>query len=341
VKILLTGGTGFLGPHVLERLLARGPEVHVRCLVRGGSSRARIDEVLVRRPAAVEVIAGALTSPDAAAALLDGVDVVYHVAAALKGQPADMFLNTVVATKNLCEAAVSRPGRRPPRVVLVSSFSVYGVADLPRGIVLDETTPVETQPRRRDLYAQCKLRQEQVAWSYHRERQLPLTVLRPGVIYGPRGGALSSRVGLRMPGIFLFMGNDNLLPLSYVENCAEAIVHVGQSAAGTGEIFNVLDDELLTCRAFYERYRREVEPLRTLPLPYPVLRLASTLVERYHVHSRGQLPAVLTPYKVAAMWKGTRFSNAKLRATGWAPTVPTEEGVRRTFAYLSQERGPE
>ena len=203
--------------------------------------------------------------------------------------------------------------------MLVSSFSVYGVAELPRGIVLDETTPVETQPRRRDLYAQCKLRQEQLAWSYHRERQLPLTVLRPGVIYGPRGGALSSRVGLRMPGVFLFMGNDNLLPLSYVENCAEAIVHVGQSASGAGEIFNVLDDELMTCRAFYDRYRREVEPLRTLPLPYPLLKAASALVARYHDYSRGQLPAVLTPYKVAAMWKGTRFSNAKLKGTGWTP----------------------
>jgi nucleoside-diphosphate-sugar epimerase len=334
VKVLLTGGTGFLGPHVLDSLLAR--RVDVRCLVRAGSSRARVDEVLARRPGTVEVVNGALTSPEAAAALLDGVDVVYHVAAALKGQPADMFLNTVVASKNLFEAAVSRPGRRVPRIVLVSSFSVYGVAELPRGIVLDETTPVETQPRRRDLYAQCKLRQEQLAWSYHRERQLPLTVLRPGVIYGPRGGALSSRVGLRMPGVFLFMGNDNLLPLSYVENCAEAIVHVGQSAAGAGEIFNVLDDELMTCRVFYDRYRREVEPLRTLPLPYPLLKAASALVLRYHDYSRGQLPAVLTPYKVAAMWKGTRFSNAKLKGTGWTPTVPTDEGVRRTFAYLAQ-----
>jgi nucleoside-diphosphate-sugar epimerase len=263
------------------------------------------------------------------------VDVVYHVAAALKGQPADMFLNTVVATKNLLEAVARQP--RPPRVVLVSSFSVYGCAELPKGIVLDETTPLETQPQRRDLYAQCKLRQEQLAWDYHRGRQVPLTVLRPGVIYGPRGGALSSRIGLRMPGVFLFMGNDNLLPLSYVENCAEAIVHVGQSAGGAGELYNVLDDELMTCRAFYDRYRREVEPLRTLPLPYPVLKAASALVARYHSYSRGQLPAVLTPYKVAAMWKGTRFSNAKLKSTGWTPRVSTEEGVRRTFAYLRAE----
>jgi nucleoside-diphosphate-sugar epimerase len=335
MKVLLTGGTGFLGPHVLDRLLARGADV--RCLVRAGSSRARVDEVLVSRGGPVEVVAGSLTSPEAAAALVTGVDVVYHVAAALKGQPADMFLNTVVATKNLLEATARQP--RPPRVVLVSSFSVYGCADLPKGIVLDETTPVETQPQRRDLYAQCKLRQEQLAWDYHRQRQVPLTVLRPGVIYGPRGGALSSRIGLRMPGVFLFMGNDNLLPLSYVANCAEAIVHVGEAAAGAGELYNVLDDELMTCRAFYDRYRREVEPLRTLPLPYPVLKAASALVARYNSYSRGQLPAVLTPYKVAAMWKGTRFSNARLRSTGWTPRISTEEGVRRTFAYLKSEAG--
>ena len=116
MKILLTGGTGFLGPHVLDHLLASG-ETDVRCLVRAGSSRARIDEVLRKRNATVEVAAGSLASVQAAAKLVEGVDVVYHVAAALKGQPADMFANTVVASKNLLEGVVlqGRPIRDRPR----------------------------------------------------------------------------------------------------------------------------------------------------------------------------------------------------------------------------------
>jgi nucleoside-diphosphate-sugar epimerase len=331
MKILLTGGTGFLGPHVLDHLLASG-ETDVRCLVRAGSSRARIDEVLRKRNATVEVVAGSLASVQAAAKLVEGVDVVYHVAAALKGQPADMFANTVVSSKNLLEGVVLQG--RPIKIVLVSSFSVYGAGDLPRGSVVDESTPLESRPEKRDLYAQCKLRQEQLFWEYHRQKAVPLTVLRPGVIYGPRGSALSSRIGLRMPGIFLFFGGDNLLPLSYVENCAEAIVHAGRNAPGNGEVYNVLDDELMSCREFFRRYRREVERLRSITLPYPLLKAASALVERYHRYSRGQLPAVLTPYKVAAIWKGTTFNNQKLKALGWRPTVSTEEGIRRTFDDL-------
>ena len=331
MKILLTGGTGFLGPHVLDHLLASG-ETDVRCLVRAGSSRARIDEVLRKRNATVEVVAGSLASVQAAAKLVEGVDVVYHVAAALKGQPADMFANTVVASKNLLEGIVLQG--RPIKTVLVSSFSVYGAGDLPRGSVLNEATPLESRPEKRDLYAQCKLRQEQLFWEYHRQKGVPLTVLRPGVIYGPRGSALSSRIGLNMPGIFLFFGGDNLLPLSYVENCAEAIVLAGRNAPGNGEVYNVLDDELMSCREFFRRYRREVERLRSITLPYPLLKAASALVERYHIYSRGQLPAVLTPYKVAAMWKGTTFDNQKLKALGWRPTVSTEEGIRRTFDDL-------
>ena len=77
----------------------------------------RIDEVLRKRNATVEVVAGSLASVQAAAKLVEGVDVVYHVAAALKGQPADMFANTVVASKNLLEGMVrqGRPIQDRPR----------------------------------------------------------------------------------------------------------------------------------------------------------------------------------------------------------------------------------
>src|SRR5690606_2783769 len=103
----------------------------------------------------------------------------------------------------------------------VSSFSVYGIADQPRGVLVDETTPLETQPMRRDPYSQVKLRQEQLFWDYARAHGLSLAVLRPGVIYGPGGGAMSSRVGLNLPGVFLYLGGRNVLPLTYVDNCAE------------------------------------------------------------------------------------------------------------------------
>jgi nucleoside-diphosphate-sugar epimerase len=331
MKVLVTGSNGFLGSALVDKLLAHG-ERDVRCLVRPASDRARLEEIAKRRGVALDIVVGSLGSKEAAAKVVDGVDVVYHVAAAMSGAPADMFLNTVVASKNLLEALVQTG--RSPKVVLISSFGVYGVADLPRGHVLDENTPLEAHPEKRDLYSQSKLRQEKLFWEYQARYRFPLTVLRPGVIYGPGGNAFSSRVGMNLFGVFLHLGGDNLLPLSYVENCAEAIAVAGRSPAASGQVYNVHDDDLPTCSAYLARYKREVRPVRSLRIPYVALTGISKLVEGYHATSKGQLPAIFTPYKTATSWKGTRFDNGKIKALGWRQLVPTDEGIRRAFAHL-------
>jgi nucleoside-diphosphate-sugar epimerase len=332
VKVLVTGSTGFLGGALVERLLARG-EKDIRCLVRSGSDRSRLEDLARRYPdAKVDVFVGSLSSKDSAAKAIEGVGVVYHLAASLLGAAADIFLNTVVASKNLLEAIVS--AGRPIKVVLVSSFGVYGVADLPRGHVVDENTPLEPHPERRDLYSQAKLRQEKLFREYQSRHGFPLVVLRPGVIYGPRGSRISARVGLDLMGMFLYLGGDNMLPLTYVDNCAEAIAVAGQSDAANGQTYNVVDDDLPTCRQYLDRYRREVKPLRVVPIPYPAMRALSVVVQRYHAFSKGQLPAIFTPYKTATSWKGNRFENAKLKGLGWRPLVSTNEGVQRAFDWF-------
>jgi nucleoside-diphosphate-sugar epimerase len=331
MKVLVTGATGFLGGSVVERLLAHG-ERDVRVIARPGSRRDRIEASAVQHPEArVEFVAANLVSRADAMRVAADVDVVYHLAASMKGAPADMFLNTVVGTKYLLEALATRC---QARLVLVSSFSVYGVATLARGALVDEHTPLEPHPERRDVYAQAKLRQESLCRENVGTSIRELVVLRPGVIYGEGGGKLSSRVGLDLFGIFLELGGKNLLPLSYVENCAEAVVVAGRSPEAAGQTYNVLDDELLTCAAYLAAYKKQVRALRTLSLPYPALSALAKLLEKYHRWSKGQLPAVFTPYKVAATWGGNTFDNRKLKGIGWKQLVSTEEGMRRTFAWL-------
>lgn len=334
MKVLVTGSSGFLGGALVERLLAHG-ETDLRCFVRAGSKQGRLDALSKQHPEAkLERFTGTLSSRESAEKALEGVDVVYHLAASLAGAPADIFLNTVVASKNLLEA-VARSGR-PIKIVLVSSFGVYGVAELPRGHVVDEGTPLETHPERRDLYSQAKLRQEKLFWEYREKYHFPLVVLRPGVIYGPRGSAFSARVGLSLFGIFLHLGGDNVLPLSYVDNCAEAIVIAGQSSASEGQIYNVHDDDLPTCSTYLAAYKKSVKPIRSLRVPYFALQAGSKLVARYHAYSKGQLPAIFTPYKTATTWKGNHFDNNKIKRLGWKQIVPTAEGMRRTFEWLSE-----
>jgi len=83
-----------------------------------------------------------------------------------------------------------------------------------------------------------------------------------------------------------------------------------------------------------------VKPLKTIPVPYSVLQWGSKQVERYNTKSKGQLPAIFTPYKTASQWGGNRFSNAKLRQLGWKPIVPTQQGLERSFAYFRTEPTP-
>lgn len=338
-KILVTGGTGFLGTVLVERLLALG-ESDIRCLVRPGSNRTRLLAMAANYPdARMELFEGTLARIDSASAAVHGVDVIYHLAAGLRGAPADMYLSSVVASKNLLEGIIADRAvvRNWPKIVLVSSFGVYGVSLLPRRALVDEATPLEPHPERRDPYSQTKLRQERLFWDYSAKYGMPLVVLRPGVIYGPRGSAFSGRVGLNLGGLFLHLGGRNRLPLTFVENCVDAIIAAGRSPAAIGEAFNVHDDDLPTCGQYLAMYKKNVQRIRSVRIPYPLLRMISRLVEKYHVYSKGQLPAIFTPYKSAASWKGNRFTNAKVKSLGWTQRVPTREGLSRTFEYLRSQ----
>lgn len=337
MKVLVTGATGFLGGALVGRLLERG-EKDVRCLVRPGRDGSRLEALARRHPEAkLECFVGSLASRASAASALEGVGTVYHLAAALGGPPAEMFLNTVVSSKNLLDAAVGTG--RSIKMVLVSSFVVYGVAGLPSGATVDESCPMEQHPEWRDPYAQSKLRQETLFREYAARHGFPLVVLRPGVIYGCGGSRISARVGLDLAGVFLYLGGKNLLPLTYVDSCADAIVVAGQSAAADGQSYNVVDDELVTAKEFLSRYRREVRRFPVVPIPYPAFQVLSRLVAAYSRWSKGQLPPIFTPYKTATTWKPTRFTNTKLRELGWRPLVRTEEGLRRAFEHYRLHPG--
>lgn len=338
--ILVTGSNGFLGAALVRRLCERGERRTIRCLHRPGSDLRRLDAVRAAFPgAAIELVAGNLTAPADCAAAVRDVDVVLHVAAAMSGPAAEMFLNTVVATRNLLDAVIATG--RPIRTVLVSSFGVYGMGGTPEGTVVTEDAPLEVQPERRDVYSHVKLRQEQLCREYRERHGVRLTILRPGVIYGPSGPAISGRVGLRVFGIFLHLGRRNRLPLTFVDNCADALLVAAESPAAEGQTYNVVDDDIPTAREYLSRYRREVERLRVVSLPMWATRLLSRAVAWYNRWSRGQLPAILTPYKTEALWRSFRYDNSKLKSLGWRAAVPTEEGIRRTFAALRAARAGE
>jgi nucleoside-diphosphate-sugar epimerase len=339
LKVLVTGAGGFLGVQVVTRLLAHGyPDI--RCFLRDRGKAERLLALKESYPGAqLELCYGNLRSkPDCARAVAN-VSMVIHLAAGLKGAPAELFADSVVVSRNLLEALEAREGMSmgQTRVVLVSSFGVYGVVPLGRGARIDETTPLEDHPELRDPYSHSKLRQEQLFWEYQRKDGFELVVLRPGVIYGPGGGAFSSRVGLQIGPVFFHLGGSNLLPLSFVVNCAEAIVVAGSHSDSAGQVYNVHDDDLPTAFRYLREYKRHVKRIRSIRLPYFATRMLARWLQAYHRRSKGQLPGILTLYKVAAAWGGNRFDNAKLHALGWRQLVSTPDAMKQTFEYLRQQ----
>ncbi|HMF94240.1 MAG TPA: NAD-dependent epimerase/dehydratase family protein [Vicinamibacterales bacterium] len=327
MTVLVTGSTGFLGTVVVERLLARGVTT-IRCLARPSSNAAPL-RALASGPYAdrVQVTVGNLQSARDAERAVAGADTICHLAAAMRGSPSSVFLDTVVATSRLLDAVASSAVRR---LVLVSSLSVYGLADVPVDRLVDEGIGLETHPEWRDVYSHAKLRQELLVHEHIARAALEVVILRPATLYGCGRPLLPARVGLSGCGWLLQFGASHMLPLSHVSNCAEAVALAGTGALPTGA-YNVVDDDLPTVDEYVRRYKREVGHLRSIRCPFFAAMLLSGAAERLHVSSKGRFPRVLTPYRTATLWRGHRFDNRKLRQAGWTQLISTRDGLARAF----------
>jgi nucleoside-diphosphate-sugar epimerase len=337
--ILVTGATGFIGTRVVENLLQRGFR-NIRCFTRPSTEAAKVEALSVLRHdgARVRLLRGNLLSRADCVAATKDVTVVYHLAAG-RGEKSfpDAYMNSVVTTRNLLEACVRHGCLK--RFVNISSFSVYSNKKQTRGSMLDESSPVETHPELRgDAYCFAKAKQDEIVREYSQEHGIPCVTLKPGHVYGPGNLGITGRVGIGTFGIFLHLGGSNPLPLTYVDNCAEAIALAGLTQGIDGEVFNVVDDDLPSSRQFLRLYKGKVKRFKSLYVPHAVSYGLCCLWERYSSWSEGQLPPAFNRRRWRAFWKKTRYSNEKLKTrVGWKPKVSTTEGLRRYFEACRAE----
>lgn len=321
---LVTGGTGFLGAHVVRALLRRGRSV--RCLVRETSRRTNLEGL------EIEVVTGDVTDPASLSRAMAGVETVYHCAADYRlyaVDPRELYASNVAGTENVLCAA-SRAGVR--RVVHTSSVGALGLA--PGGSPADETTPVEAASMI-GHYKRSKYDSERIAESWA-ARGLPVVIVNPSTPVGeydikptPTGQMIVDFLNRRMPAYV-----ETGLNLVDARDVAEG--HILAAERGRiGEKY-ILGNRNMTLKEILDALSRLTglaSPRLRLPHWVPLTAAAAdTLAARL----TGRVPRV--PLEGVRMARHKMFfdSGKAVRELDF-PQTPVEEALARAVAWFREK----
>ncbi len=326
-RCLITGATGFLGSHLVDARLARGDQV--TALVREGTDATSLQERGVR------VVRGDLQSWPAQ--LFDEVDQVFHTAAKVGdwGSVDEYRQINVEGLRKLLQASVGRVRR----FVHFSSLGVYAARN---HYGTDES---ESLPSRHiDGYTQSKVEAENLALEYHQKQQLPVVILRPGFIYGPRDRTLLPRLVQNLrAGIVWWLGSgEQALNTIYIDNLVQAAELAADRPGVEGRVYNLTDGERVTKKQFINGVADGLGiPRPWLRSPVWLARITAWWMEPLARALRFREPPRLTQARLKFLGLNLDFSiDRARRELGYAPSVRFAEGLERTLAWY-RENYPE
>jgi nucleoside-diphosphate-sugar epimerase len=267
-----------------------------------------------------------------------GVRVVYHCAAcSTDWAPLTTYRTTNIAgTQNLLDAAV-RAGT-VERFLHVSTTDVYGYPRVP----CDEGAPL------RDVglpYNRTKIQGEEAVWQAHRERGLPVTVVRPATIYGPRGKDFVVEIAsmLRQRMMLLIDGGRARGGFAYVDNVAQAMMDAAASSATVGRAYNLCDGTNTTWREYTNALADALGYKRPwLQLSFGTAVTLGRAMEAIHRTLRLPGRPLLTRHAVHLLGRDQEFPTMRAREEfGFAPQVSFAEGIARSAEWVrSRESRP-
>jgi len=328
MEVLITGGNGLLGRHLVVALQGRGYGVRVLALPE--------EDIRWLRQRGVAVHRGDVRWPDSLAAPMSGATAVLHLASMMGvWRPIDEYRAVnVVGTKNVCLAALAEGVKR---IVHVSSWTVYGM-DL--GIPAREDFLLRPFHEPNAITkAEGDLTVQQMIADDH----LPAVIVRPGEFFGPGDWLNFGRIADRLragKGVIIGPG-DNALPFAYVTDVACGVLLALDCDHAVGQAYNISNDRPLTQQQLLESIAHDigVNP-PTVHIPYRAVYTAASAAEHLTILASPQREPNVTRLGVQLFGTDNRHAIDKARRElGYMPQVRVRDGIRLTAAwYLAQEQ---
>lgn len=321
-QALVTGGSGFLGRHIVGDLAADGYQVRV--LARSGSKARSM------LPASVEVVEGDVTNVKSCARAVEGCSTVFHLAAAYRepGIVKRRYYDVHVSgTKHLLEAARASGVER---FVHCSTVGVLSHIDNPPA---DETWPHNPG----DVYQETKSHAEKLALDFHREHGLALTVARPTPIYGPGDLRLLKLFKLIADRRFVMLGSGEVLyHMIYVDDLVRGLRALADHPDAVGEVFTIGGPEYCSLNELTAYIADELKvPAPKLRLPAQPFQILGSAVERVCIPLRVKPP--IFRRRVDFFTKSRAFSIEKARQQlGFEPFMSLRDGIKETVHWYRQ-----
>jgi nucleoside-diphosphate-sugar epimerase len=322
VKALITGGAGFLGSHLAEALLARGDTVFVLDNLSTGSIE-NIEHLKSDRRFHYAI--DSVTNEPVAAELIDRVDVVFHLAAAVGVRLiVESPVNTIETNVHGTEMVLKLANKKKKKVLVASTSEVYGKSE---DVPFHEDADIVMGPtsKGRWSYACSKAIDEFLALAYHKEKHLPVVIARLFNTVGPRQ---TGRYGMVIPNfvkqallghpITVFGDGSQSRCFTYVTDVVGAIMKLADKEEAVGQVFNIGNDsEEVTIRALADRVKaRTKSPSAVVLVPYD---------EAYESGFEDM------PRRVPDL---TRVRNL----IGYEPRVHLDEILDRVIAYFTSDK---
>jgi nucleoside-diphosphate-sugar epimerase len=333
MRALVTGSTGFIGSHLVERLLEKGYEV--RALARKTSNIGHL------KSTEAEIVFGDVEDYDSLCPAVKGVDVVFHAAGRVTpgwGRWQQFEATVVKGTENVLKASADAGCQR---FLYISTGGVYGKA-CEGDVSACESTPCQVVFCPDTYYESAKLLAEKAAFEYHNNGRIQVSVIRPAAVYGPRDRLVADRVFRHVsPPVIVWPEASNPeYSIVFVSDAIDCAILTASSDRAIGQIYNVAPPYGIRFREFGAAMIRAMGgPRLQLTIPYTVGYAWCALMECWSRLRRANDMPYLTRSALRFLNKGVFLDGSKAREElGWEPKVSIEEGTR---LYVQWRRSQE